>query len=41
MNRLFGKKDTAPKVTLNDAIGLLDERVGAVDAKLSKINTEL
>lgn len=41
MNRLFGTKNTAPKPTLNDAIKNIDERVGSLDVKLSKINSEL
>ncbi|KAH3673533.1 hypothetical protein WICMUC_003640 [Wickerhamomyces mucosus] len=41
MNRLFGSKSTAPKPTLNDAIGNIDERVSSLDIKLSKINAEL
>lgn len=41
MNRLFGTKLTAPKPSLNDAIGSIDERVGSLDVKLSKINSEL
>lgn len=41
MNRLFGTKNTAPKPSLNDAIKGIDERVGSLDVKLSKINSEL
>lgn len=41
MNRLFGTKNTAPKPSLNDAVKNLDERVGSLDVKLSKINSEL
>jgi len=41
MNRLFGSKNTAPKPTLNDAISNIDERVGSLDVKLSKLNSEL
>ena len=41
MNRLFGTKSTAPKPSLNDAIKGIDERVGSLDVKLSKINSEL
>ncbi|RCK57802.1 Charged multivesicular body protein 5 [Candida viswanathii] len=41
MNRLFGTKNTAPKPSLNDAIKGIDERVGSLDVKLSKINAEL
>lgn len=41
MNRLFGTKNTAPKATLNDAISSIEERVGSLDVKLSKINSEL
>ncbi|ODQ81876.1 hypothetical protein BABINDRAFT_179433 [Babjeviella inositovora NRRL Y-12698] len=41
MNRLFGTKNTAPKPTLNDAIGGIDERVSSLDVRLSKLNSEL
>ncbi|KAI3404222.2 VPS60 [Candida oxycetoniae] len=41
MNRLFGTKSAAPKPSLNDAIKGIDERVGSLDVKLSKINSEL
>lgn len=41
MNRLFGSKSTAPKPSLNDAIKGIDDRVGSLDVKLSKINAEL
>lgn len=41
MNRLFGSKNTAPKPTLDDAIGSIENRVGLLDVKLSKINAEL
>lgn len=41
MNRLFGTKSNVPKPTLNDAILSIDERVGSLDVKLSKINSEL
>ncbi|RMZ87235.1 hypothetical protein DV736_g5538, partial [Chaetothyriales sp. CBS 134916] len=41
MNRIFGSKNTAPKPTLNDAIGNLDTRVDSIDVKLSKLNAEL
>ncbi|KAK6203361.1 Snf7 family [Scheffersomyces amazonensis] len=41
MNRLFGSKSTVPKPSLNDAVKNLDERVGALDVKLTKINAEL
>lgn len=40
MNRLFGTKSNVPKPTLNDAINGIDERVGLLDVKLSKINAE-
>lgn len=41
MNRLFGSKSTAPKPSLNDAVKNIDDRVGTLDVKLSKINSEL
>ncbi|KAK6460784.1 Snf7 family [Scheffersomyces coipomensis] len=41
MNRLFGSKSTVPKPSLNDAVKNIDERVGALDVKLTKINAEL
>ncbi|KAI5956846.1 VPS60 [Candida jiufengensis] len=41
MNRLFGTKSTVPKPSLNDAIKGIDDRVGSLDVKLSKINSEL
>ena len=41
MNRLFGRGNTAPKPSLNDAIGSIDERVGSLDVKPTKINSEL
>lgn len=41
MNRLFGSKSTVPKPSLNDAVKNIDERVGSLDVKLSKINAEL
>ncbi|EGW30403.1 uncharacterized protein SPAPADRAFT_63252 [Spathaspora passalidarum NRRL Y-27907] len=41
MNRLFGTKNTAPKPSLNDAIKGIDDRVGSLDVKLTKINSEL
>lgn len=41
MNRLFGTKSTAPKPSLNDAVKNIDERVGSLDVKLAKINSEL
>lgn len=41
MNRIFGSRSTAPKVSLNDAITSIDDRVGSLDVKLSKINSEL
>lgn len=41
MNRLFGTKSNVPKPTLNDAILSIDDRVGSLDVKLSKINSEL
>ncbi|RMZ85119.1 hypothetical protein DV738_g386, partial [Chaetothyriales sp. CBS 135597] len=41
MNRIFGSKNTAPKPTLNDAIGTLDTRVSSIDVKLSQLNAEL
>lgn len=41
MNRLFGSKNAAPKITLDDAIRNIDERSGSLDAKLAKLNAEL
>lgn len=41
MNRLFGTKSNVPKPSLNDAISSIDDRVGLLDVKLSKINAEL
>lgn len=41
MNRLFGYHKNTPKVSLNDAVLNIDERVGSLDVKLSKINSEL
>lgn len=41
MNRLFGTKSSVPKPSLNDAVKNIDERVGLLDVKLSKINSEL
>lgn len=41
MNRLFGSKTNVPKPSLNDAVKNVDERVGTLDVKLSKINSEL
>lgn len=41
MNRLFGTKSTVPKPSLNDAVKNIDERVGSLDVKLSKLNSEL
>lgn len=41
MNRLFGTKSNVPKPTLNDAILGIEERVGSLDVKLCKINSEL
>lgn len=41
MNRLFGAKNTAPKPTLQSAIGNVETRIESVDVKLAKLNTEL
>ncbi|KAL5318383.1 hypothetical protein ACEPPN_013443 [Leptodophora sp. 'Broadleaf-Isolate-01'] len=41
MNRLFGAKSSAPKLTLNSAISNVDERVSSIDVKLAAINAEL
>lgn len=41
MNRLFGAKSTAPKPTLQGAIGNLDTRIESLDVKLAKLNAEL
>ncbi|KAF8244221.1 hypothetical protein K440DRAFT_610485 [Wilcoxina mikolae CBS 423.85] len=41
MNRLFGSKNTAPKPTLQGAIGNLDTRIESIDVQLTKINAEL
>lgn len=41
MNRLFGSKNTAPKPSLNDAVKNIDDRVGSLDVKLTKLNSEL
>ncbi|RLV96577.1 Vacuolar protein-sorting-associated protein 60 [Spathaspora sp. JA1] len=42
MNRLFGSKSSsAPKPSLADAIKGIDDRVGSLDVKLAKINSEL
>lgn len=41
MNRLFGSKNAPPKPSLDDAIGSVADRVGSLDVKLTKINSEL
>ena len=41
MNRLFGAKNTAPKPTLNSAIGNVETRIETIDVKLAKLNAEL
>ncbi|KAG7660473.1 VPS60 [[Candida] subhashii] len=41
MNRLFGTKSNIPKPSINDAVKSIDERVGSLDVKLTKINSEL
>lgn len=41
MNRIFGKRTAAPKITLDDAVKGLDERVASLDVKLAKLNAEL
>jgi charged multivesicular body protein 5 len=41
MNRLFGAKNTAPKPTLNSAIGNVETRIESLDVKLSKLTAEL
>ncbi|KAL0635678.1 Vacuolar protein-sorting-associated protein 60 [Maublancomyces gigas] len=41
MNRIFGAKNTAPKPTLQGAIGNLESRVESIDVQLSKLNAEL
>jgi len=41
MNRLFGSKSTAPKPTLDHAIGGIDKRIDSIDVKLASINAEL
>ncbi|OQE23012.1 hypothetical protein PENSTE_c009G02556 [Penicillium steckii] len=41
MNRLFGSKSSAPKPTLDGAIGKVDDRVASIDVKLSALNSEL
>ncbi|KAI5788872.1 Snf7-domain-containing protein [Peziza echinospora] len=41
MNRFFGSKSTAPKPTLQGAIGGLDTRIESIDVKLAKLNAEL
>ncbi|KAL7266547.1 Vacuolar protein-sorting-associated protein 60 [Rhizina undulata] len=41
MNRLFGTKSTAPKPTLQSAIGNIDSRVESIDVQLAKLNAEL
>lgn len=41
MNRLFGAKSTAPKPTLQSAIGGLDTRIESIDVKLAKLTAEL
>lgn len=41
MNRLFGSRNTAPKPTLNDAIGNVQTRLDSIDVTISKLNGEL
>ncbi|PRT52775.1 Charged multivesicular body protein 5 [Wickerhamiella sorbophila] len=41
MNRIFGTKSAAPKPTLNEAIGGLEERISSLDVRLAKLNGEL
>lgn len=41
MNRLFGAKNTAPKPTLNSAIGNVETRIETIDVKLAKLTAEL
>jgi charged multivesicular body protein 5 len=41
MNRLFGAAPKAPKPTLNNAIGNVDERISKIDVQLASINAEL
>lgn len=41
MSRLFGRKSNVPQVSLTDAVNNIDERVGTLDVKLTKINSEL
>jgi len=41
MNRLFGAKSSAPKPTLQSAIGNVDTRVESIDVKLASLTAEL
>ncbi|KAG5466643.1 hypothetical protein LSCM1_00812 [Leishmania martiniquensis] len=41
MNRLFGKANSTPKPTLEDASNRINSRTDVVDARISKIDTEL
>ncbi|RHZ78207.1 hypothetical protein Glove_166g217 [Diversispora epigaea] len=41
MNRIFGTNKKTPKPTLNDAISATDDRVGAVEVKIKKLDAEL
>ncbi|KAF2154671.1 hypothetical protein K461DRAFT_99997 [Myriangium duriaei CBS 260.36] len=41
MNRLFGSRNTAPKPSLNDAIGNVQTRLDSIDVNISKLNAEL
>lgn len=41
MNRLFGARNTAPKPSLNDAIGNVQTRLDSIDVNISKLNAEL
>ena len=41
MNRLFGSRNTAPKPSLNDAIGTVQTRLDGIDVQITKLNAEL
>merc|ERR1719389_1537556 len=42
MNRLFGtKKETAPRPTMQDAMGSMEKRGESIDSKITKLDKEL
>ena len=41
MNRLFGAKSSAPKPNLKGAIDNVEDRIGSVDVKIARLNSEL